>query len=69
MDAMQIRKNAKKELGEWFASLIKKTTSEAYRLFRKEGLRAVDALELARMIVQGMVNQEIKRNFYGRSPH
>ncbi len=67
-DAKAIRQNAKQELGKWFAKSIKETIVDAYKIYRGVGLRAVDALELARWTVQYLVNEDIKKNFYGRSP-
>ena len=67
-NAKTIRENAKEELGRWFAGTIKREISEVYKFARKEGLRAVDAIEFARMIVQDEVNKFMIHNFYGRSP-
>ena len=69
-DAKAIRKNAKRELGEWFAGDIKRQVSEAYKLVRETSeLRAVEAITIARLIVQKYLNKMMEANFYAGLPH
>lgn len=65
---MNTRKNAKEELGVWFAEQIKENVAVLYRFFRKMGLRAMDAIEIARTIVQDDVDQFIRGNFHSHVP-
>lgn len=65
-----IREKAKRELGEWFVKTVKEEVAETYKLARELfGLPALDALALARRVVQGAVNKTIEDNFYAGLPH
>lgn len=64
----EIRENAKRELGEWFAGYVKKSIADSYRFFRSEGIEAVIAIALARAVVQHEVDGFIRSNFHSHIP-
>lgn len=65
-----IREKAKRELGEWFASAIKKDTVTFYKFARERlGFKAMEALTFARFVVQTTMDEMMEANFYAGLPH
>ncbi len=65
---LEMNEMTKEEIGQWLADEIKGSVSETYRMFRKEGLLAKDAIYWARIVVQCGVNQLVESNFHSHIP-
>ena len=69
-DAKVNQQKALRELGEWMEKSIKNEIADTYKLAKELfGLRSVDALTLARRVVQGSLNKFMEANFYAGLPH
>lgn len=65
LNAKTVRQNARKKLNEWMKDAIKRDVAANYKFARRFGIKAVDAISLARYVVEQQWNAVAKANFEG----